>query len=240
MKIAICDDIDVILRQVDGIIKMYNRDTGMLYETDTFSDLKAFNKRLEQGGQYDLVFMDIEIGQDNGIAEAERLASVSPATKVVFMTAYGGCMPDIAQECSLGILRKPIVSSQVIKFIDKARYMQEKEQGSFSCSIDGIAHMTSAGEIYYVECRGKRIAVHGENGTEWYTGKADDAERLQEQGKSRFLRIDKSYIINTAYVLSKGSGEISLQAGEKKVTLPVGRAYEEAVNEWYMEHMFEM
>ena len=82
MRIAICDD----ERNDANIIRFALMDVESSLEIDLFESGQDFLDRTKGGRQYDLVFMDIYMGDENGMDTVLAMQTMSPDTQVIFST----------------------------------------------------------------------------------------------------------------------------------------------------------
>lgn len=95
MNIAIVDDEDKYLISIrdnlmDIQIRFYPH---VQFKITTFSDALSFEK-ISKKQEYDLVFLDIFIGESNGISIAKQLRRNDPNCLIVFLTSSRDFMPE--------------------------------------------------------------------------------------------------------------------------------------------------
>ena len=67
MKIAVCDDDRLLTGEIDSQLQKIREKTGISFETDIFFDGETLWKAIEQNGSYDVVYLDIEMKNMDGI-----------------------------------------------------------------------------------------------------------------------------------------------------------------------------
>lgn len=70
------------------------------------------------------------------------------------------------------------------------------------------------GEIKYFASDARRTHIVSEEGTDAFYKKLDDVERLVQNKSCKFLRIHKSYLVNTQYIEDFGRFYVKLTNGE--------------------------
>lgn len=83
MRIAIVEDNADVRAQLCGFVEQYAAESGKPLEVQTFPDGAAIAPY--QGG-FDIIFMDIEMPQQGGMATAERIRAVDQDVVLVFVT----------------------------------------------------------------------------------------------------------------------------------------------------------
>jgi DNA-binding LytR/AlgR family response regulator len=88
-------------------------------EVTTFSSGKAFIDTFRPG-VYDLVFMDIYVGNENGVDVAREMRKRDAECLLVFLTSSDDFMPDAFSCHAFDYLKKPISSSRVFQVLSDA------------------------------------------------------------------------------------------------------------------------
>ncbi len=205
IKIAICDDERVIIDRLRGYIEKHIKKAGLPYKIDIYQSGEEFAALEKAMSGYDIVFMDVNMKEMDGIKTAEDLRKYSDRTFLVFVTGF--------IEYSLAGYK-----------VDAIRYIIKDETTIESDIVEALNVILekmgrSVHELVYdfVEQREKKINIDNivyidnflhracfhlvENDMEKeYTvyKKLDDIE--QEIKEEKFVRIHQSFIVNMDYV----------------------------------------
>ena len=89
MRIAICDDDVILCHQLEGIILGFGKNEDVPVQTSVFFDGKGLWKYMKQGNHFDLIFLDIEMEQMNGIAVGRAIRDTlgDEECKIVFISS---------------------------------------------------------------------------------------------------------------------------------------------------------
>ena len=222
MRLAMCDDNRWILEGFEKVI------AGMGYGSDLelslFSDDSSLLAACRETS-FDMVFMDIMLGEKNGIEVAKKVAGLLPTVRVVFVTAY---VLDYAESIFDGIqpygyLGKPVDIAKMKKYIDRAmREMEAMEQVMY-VSIKGVDYRLLLSGVRYIESSGRQAYVH--YGDEVVGGVYERLDVLADQLDGRFVRCHQSFIVNLDYVSSMDtdSFEVEGHSGGESVTIRISR-----------------
>ena len=101
-----------------------------------------------EGKKLDYAFLDIRMGQMNGIELARRLKMLHPATALIFCTAYTEYAFDAIGMFAKGYLMKPISAERIVRTLDEMVYDWRKSLdtqqnfyiktfGNFEVLVDG-------------------------------------------------------------------------------------------------------
>ena len=88
IKIAICDDEKVIINRLRGYIEKYIKKAGLPYKIDIYQSGEEFAALEKAMSGYDIVFMDVNMKEMDGIKTAEDLRKYSDGTFLVFVTGF--------------------------------------------------------------------------------------------------------------------------------------------------------
>ena len=88
MKIAICDDELYFRERIKKIIAAYMGEKGFQYSIDCFESGVEFLKSGYQKTAYEIIFLDINMKEIDGIETAKAIRNGMPGTYIVFVTAY--------------------------------------------------------------------------------------------------------------------------------------------------------
>ena len=73
MKIAVCDDDKLLTGEIDGQLQRIRQKMGISFETDIFFDGATLWESIEKNGSYDIIYLDIEMDNMDGITVAKKI-----------------------------------------------------------------------------------------------------------------------------------------------------------------------
>ena len=88
MKIAVCDDDRLLTGEIDGQLQKIREKTGISFETDIFFDGETLWEAIEKNGSYDIVYLDIEMKNMDGITVARKIRDRDPYAILIFVSSY--------------------------------------------------------------------------------------------------------------------------------------------------------
>ncbi len=228
MRIAVCDDQADCRRQTELAIKQCIRSMGILVDTykDGFSFLHAYKKK-----PYDLVFLDIEMPEIDGISLAKKLREQDQEVPIVFLTSHIEYALDGYEVNALRYLTKPI---NIAKLHEVLSYVMTKMQAKKSLWIksDLFEEKVPIQSILYMEAQNQNILICTKNDS--YSVRynmGDYEEELREDG---FFRIHRGYLVSLRHIKNMGKHEITLADG---TVLPVSRSKEKDLKETLFQYI---
>jgi len=193
------------------------------------SALKAFEILNTQ--EIDLLFLDIKMPHLTGI---DFLKTLKNPPKTIFTTAYRDYALESYELETVDYLLKPVTFERFVKAIDKffrqntnavAPVQRETVVTDYILVKSGNKHhKISLEDIVYIESLKDYIKIHLQNDTS-IISKYKLGEMEQELSAYHFLRIHRSYIINTSKITAFSSNDIDVNSQE----IPIGASYKEAV-----------
>ncbi len=198
MRIGICDDEIGELERLGRLVEEYFQSRNLL------CSLRAFKSGdellLAMGRGFDLVFLDIYMGLEDGIAVARRIRELDKTCVIVFATNSRAHAIRGYGVRALQYLIKPIGADELNAALDLAaeelssrssRSVQvANRQGSYRIALDDLA---------YAESKARLVTVHtrSQGDIRYY----DRLDKLEARcGDERFLRCHKSFLVNLDYV----------------------------------------
>ncbi len=231
MKIAICDDEKVYRENTEQECRAYfnvekNRLRAGELVIRSFSTGKEI---MESAEQFDILFLDVEMPENDGICVKEFFEKNKKQTRIVFLTSHEERALDAFGKNVLFFLRKPLNKADFQKAMDKVltdvcgEVLEIEESGEYFA--------VSVRQIRYIEAEDKYTTVYMEQGSYIFrkTMKFWE-EALPEQD---FCRIHKSFLVNLEYFV-KEQDEIVL---EKNKRVKISRKNKDGIMEKYKGYL---
>lgn len=173
-------------------------------------------------GELDLVFLDMEMGEMDGMETARRLRQAHEGLQLVFVTGFSDRVFDGYTVGALGYLLKPAKPQQLEEILQRAAaILHRQEEQVFLCRSGDITYRIPKGSIlYFVSDRRQVTCVTPQRSYTFY-GKLDQV--AQEVGRG-FVRIHQRYLVRAGAVERVTTGEVLL--GD--VSLPISRSCQQA------------
>ncbi|WP_160139951.1 LytR/AlgR family response regulator transcription factor [Chryseobacterium sp. c4a] len=176
--------------------------------------------KLLQNQTVDLMFLDIQMPHFNGI---DFLKSLSQKPKTIFTTAYREFAVEGFELEAVDYLLKPITFERFFKAVERVlRNITDSKDDFIILKIEGMHRKLPLSDIVYMESQGNDIKITLSTHENFISkSKITDLEFLLSS--KGFIRIHRSFIINTAFVTAFNNHEIHLGSYQ----IPVGRSYKQ-------------
>ncbi|WP_347216111.1 LytTR family DNA-binding domain-containing protein [Chryseobacterium sp.] len=174
--------------------------------------------KLLQNQSVDLMFLDIQMPHISGI---DFLKSLSQKPKTIFTTAYRDFAIEGFELEAVDYLLKPITFERFFKAVERvSRNINDPKDDFIILKTEGMHRKLSLADIIYIESQGNDIKITLSTSENFISkSKITDLELLL--ASKGFIRIHRSFIINSEFVTAFNNNELHL--GSHKI--PVGRSY---------------
>lgn len=213
MKFAICDDDRQFLRVFRPAVESWCAKQDIVGQYQTFTspvDLLEADLSSVQ-----VLFLDIEMPNCSGIDAAKTLRQRYPALILVFVTAWLQYAPEGYHVEAFRYLLKSRLADSLEPCLDAVREKISASQQMLSLRTRDSALDLPLKDILYLEGTGNRaVLVHclpDEGSPLECAGKLQDLEA--QLGPHGFLRIQRSYLVNMAWISRITGYSVFLRSG---------------------------
>ena len=233
IKFAICDDEPFMTEEISQYLSRYVEEKNIApYCVSCFPNGRLL---LESDCDFDLIFLDIQMEQPDGMETAKMLRQRKNRSLLVFVTVMKECVFDAFEVHAYDYLIKPLDYHRFKRTMDRAVKDLDQQAGkhiiirkSASCQVVPLS------QIMYCEVQGRKVYIHQADGKviDYY----DKLEDFQRRVDRRFFRCHRSYLVNLDYIRGCAAGLATLSLGDK---IPVSRLRERELTETLLRHMKE-
>ena len=232
MRIAVCDDEKFYREQVTALIQKYLSDHQLDSAIDIFCSGEEFLSQSSNAIKYDVVFMDINMEQTDGIETAMRIRAFQSNTYIVFVTAFIKYALDGYKVNAVRYIMKDTLDAAISECMDAILQKMQLRQISFSF-IEGEKKLYTDNLLYVESKKHKSVFYYQEEQLTKYQiyEKLDDIEKVLNG--AGFLRIHKSYLVNMRHIQKISNYIAELSTGEE---LPIPRIRYQAAKQKFVEY----
>lgn len=118
LHFAICDDEPLMVQEIADCLSAYMEEKRISsYQISRFTSGSAL---LESGGDFDLIFLDIQMEKPDGMETAGILRRQGNRSLLVFVTVLWECVFDAFETEACGYLLKPLDHERFARTMDRA------------------------------------------------------------------------------------------------------------------------
>lgn len=204
MRIAICDDVTECRLSV----KCYAEEYFKLRHTEcSIDEFQTGTDLLKSDEIYDILFLDIELGDTNGIAVAKQIQQKHKNTVILVVTAYHQYLDDAMDIQVTRYIDKPATQNRIFSALDKAMSVINENVITLHIKNGQIVRLKIS-DIVYAEAKFKCVFIYTK----------ETSHRIKETMKqlrsmltaSCFAVPHNSYIVNMKYIQNFQRNEIVL------------------------------
>jgi DNA-binding LytR/AlgR family response regulator len=215
--VAICEDEAVFRDEQERICRSIFEKLNLEYHISVFSSSIDFWDAFLTGKRYDLILLDILMGETNGMELAQKIRDHDGDVAIVFITSNPGYALQGYDVNALHYLMKPL-DSDVLERLIKADYRHRFQRHFLVFKSGAQTQRLPIRDIIYLETVGRRVAITMPDRTVEYSGKLSDLL----EGKEQFIRCHKAFAINPCNIQELTRTDAIAANGKM---IPVSRTY---------------
>ena len=223
MKIAVCDDDMKHINILENLIYKFKKTA---VECDAYTSgedlVHAFRDRKEW---YDVIFLDMEMEQLNGIETANHIRELDEHVIIVFVTSHTEYMRESFKCSPFRFLVKPVEEEEFKTVFYDINKKLSKQRKVFAFTENKARIRLYCDDIIYCESQDHWIWIHTKGQTYKICKTLTDLHESLD--KEIMYRVHKSFIINFQYIKSIKENDIQLYHCDKLI--PISRLYKKDV-----------
>lgn len=220
LRIGICDDLAdarLVLRSLLERILEGRKVQGQFFEFSSGETLLRWYDL--HAGELDVIFLDMELHELDGMETARRLRAADAGLQLVFVTGYADHVFDGYSVGALGYLMKPPKQEQLEAVLDRAQGALVRElDRAYICRNGDAYYRVPISKILYFASDRRQVQCVTEGRTYTFYAKLD---AVAAEVGAEFVRVHQRYLVRAGAVDRIESGEVILRNGER---LPVSRS----------------
>lgn len=190
LKIAICDDESILCEELKKMILDFCPE----YRIDIFHSGREL---LKISKIYDLIFLDIEMPEENGMEIAKKLRTQNSKNYIIFLTSHTEYMPEAFKVKAFRFLQKPLTANCLNEALTNAQ-VELADKKKIIINNFGIEMLVDIQDILYIKADQKSTILYMENqeietsnSLRYWMQKFEDYD---------FCQIQKSYVVSLRHV----------------------------------------
>ena len=236
MQIVICDDDIRITSYIEKLLFEIGDKHSIAVDISVFFSGEELISYIEkQNFYFDLIYLDIEMKDMNGIETARKIRKLYQSRPIlIYISAYDRYCKQLFEVEPFRFLDKPIEKDQFetcfLAAIEKIRVSCHK----LSFYSRSTVYQVPLADIIYLESRKRHIFVYTKEKTYQNYGKLNDIEQQIKNSVYPFIRIHQSFLVNYEFI-----HKITYQAVELRnhTILPISESKRDLVRQEWMRKM---
>lgn len=215
--IAICDDSQTDADYIASLVEKWAQQEEVYIKLEHFPSAEAFLFHYAEDKTYDILLLDVEMGEMNGVELAHTVRKENTAVQIVFVTGYSDYISAGYDVAALHYLMKPVNEEKLFTVLGRAKDMLIRQERRIVLTVSGEMVRIPLHEVRYVEVLGNYVTVHALRD---YTVKMT-LGTIEKQMDETFFRTGRSYLINLDYIRRVSKTQVELLDGTL-ISLPRG------------------
>ena len=230
LRICICDDEEFMVSLLKRILDMYFKERKVTCEVITYPNGLSLLHDFKDGCTYpDVLFMDILLGDSNGVDICKELRKGGYTGTIIFLTGSSEYALAGYEVDARGYILKPYGVEHIHSTLD--RILRNSGVVAYTIKVYNQIIRIPIADILYIESQNTKCVIHCmDNVTYTIYKKLGDIE--EELSGSGFLRSHRSYLVNMSAIVSAKTSFV-LKNGE---AVPIRTKNAKEIRNTYMEY----
>lgn len=225
----ICDDQIQCTQIVQQYLVKYCDERNYTCFCDLFDNGE---KALNATKRYDIAFLDIEVGNINGLDIAKKLKEKNNNIIIFFITEYEKYIDDAMDLFALRFIKKPLDYVRFYSGLDKAIELINEEVIEIYLKDSNKVIKIKSEKIMYIETQDHKVKIVTTEGVFYSSDLLDFWQKKLTH--ISFFRVHKSYIVNLNYIEEYKRIEIKLNNGE---IIPVSHKNQSTFRKYFFDYL---
>ena len=215
INVAICDDDVATTGNLETMLQEIAKRNFVQTEMEVFWDGKKLIKAIENGTYFDIVFLDIEMGQEDGITVARRIRETDKSVLIVYVTSHESYIQESFEVRPFRFLVKPVGEERLEACFREAYEEISSNDSYFRYNYQRLSHKVLIRDILYFESNRRKIYIVTEKEELELYGKLNEIEESLKESKVAFLRVHQSFLVNYKHVDGIGYDFVVMDNGKR-------------------------
>lgn len=228
MNIAVCDDENVMQNTLTVLLNRYRK----LRRTEIFiSKFSSGQDLLHCGKEFDIIFMDYQMDDLNGMETCRILRDRNIKSTIIFVSGFPQIALDAFEVDASRFLTKPVDEKKLYEALDSFRKKTEHDLPIVLKADENVWKIRHSEFIYAVGIGRYSCVVTPNENIEVHKVLKDFEKELPA---NKFFRCHKSYLVNFQHIANHSATEILLDNGD---SIQLGKAYLPSFKKAFMKYV---
>lgn len=237
-RLAICDDEEYYLEEIQKYLYAYISETENEMITDSYTSGKDLLAAVEKKkAEYDIFLLDVDMPEMRGTEVAKEIRKMCPMAVICFITAYEEYAYEAYQAEALGYLTKPVSYADLRHLLNRCaiqiQYCRDSEAAKeryLEVKTNRGSTLIEVKDILYLEKRRNQCVFHLDDGE--LVSYMTLSEAYEKLDPNMFYYVHQGYIVNFAQIREVKLKVVCLG---KNREIPISRKYQPKMREMHMD-----
>ncbi len=233
LNIAICDDEQSQTDWLKEQLCRWSESRGRNIKITSFSSAEAFLFEFRENKNFDIILLDIEMKEMNGIELAHSLRGENEEIKIIFVTGYAEYIGEGYDVSALHYLLKPVDVQKLFSVLDRASKAVVPARRRLSLTVGRENEFVYVDEILYAESEKHYVVFYTAGSEHRVRMTMPEAEALLG---ADFCRCGRSFIVGLAHIKRVTKTSVLLRNGG---CIPLGKGMFDILNKSLVNYLKE-
>ena len=229
-RVAIVDDSKIDAEFVQGILNSWANQRQANIQAEVFPSAESFLFRYAEDKDWDILLLDIEMGNMDGVALAKKIRQDNESVQMVFVTGFADYISEGYEVAALHYLMKPVKQDKLFAVLDRAIAVMQKTERVILLPVGGEMLRLPTSQVQYVEAFSHTVAIITGTDTIQVKMPISEVEKLLGEG---FIRCHRSYLVGLKHIARLSKTEVILDSGK---ALPLSRGAAPLVHKAFISY----
>ena len=229
-RVAIVDDSTTDAEFVQRILNSWADFRQANIQAEVFPSAEAFLFRYAEDKGWDILLLDIEMGNMDGVALAKKIRQDNESVQMVFVTGFAYYISEGYEVAALHYLMKPVKQDKLFAVLDRAIAVMQKTERVILLPVGGEMLRLPISQVQYVEAFSHTVAIITGTDTIQVKMPISEVEKLLGEG---FIRCHRSYLVGLKHIARLSKTEVILDSGK---ALPLSRGAAATVHKAFISY----
>lgn len=231
IKIAITDDEKVEVLLLEHYVREWAKLNNVIADIYPFYSGEAFEFEWNEDKSFDILLLDIQMQELDGINLAKRIRERDEELKIIFITAISDFIQEGYEVDALNYLLKPVKKERLFQCLDRANKKIETNQNSVLVETEDETRKILHSDIIYIEAVSHLLHIHTSSEEAVTRMSLNDMEDQLPEGE--FIRSHRSFIAGVRHINSILRDSIKMDNGSE---IPMSRRQNKLVNQAFIRY----
>lgn len=213
IQIAICDDSEVSLQNLNHAVTDILKSNHELAEITLYNESKFLNYNINEGHFYDLILTDIQMPHIDGMELAANIRKHLPNSLIIFITAHSKYALDAFELSIFRYIDKETIPTKLpLAIADALKMIHLQEDQYYLLSYNRMHRKILMKDILYIQREGKNSIFYLTN-QDTLKERKSLVPIMEKLNSPDFIFIDRGIIVNLIHIVCIRDTTIELDNG---------------------------